>query len=80
MLIVTPRFIISILNNEIATKVRGLDLHTTLTLLAMKRMEALLPLSHSTTFPPKTPVKQTGLVAHSKGLDLAQLHTLFHYS
>ena len=73
------------LNSEIATKVRGLGLHARLTLLsillAMKRMEALLPLSYSTSFPPKTPVKRTSSMAQSSksyGLDLAQLHT--HYS
>ena len=72
------------LNSEIATKVRGLGLHARLTLLsillATKRMVALLPLSYSASFPPKTPVKRTGSMINSSksyGLDLAQLHTYY---
>ncbi|KAL4080073.1 hypothetical protein V8B97DRAFT_689336 [Scleroderma yunnanense] len=72
------------LNSEIAIKVRGLGLQARLTLLsillAMKRMEAFLPLSYSISFPPKTPVKRTSSMPNSNkppGLDLAQLHTYY---
>lgn len=70
--------------SEIATKVRGLGLQARLVLLSMllalKRMEALLPLSYSPLSPPKTPVKRAGSasqVSKSTGLDLAQLHTYY---
>ncbi|KAG6334201.1 hypothetical protein ID866_4886 [Astraeus odoratus] len=71
-------------NSEIATKVRGLGLQARLVLLsillAVKRMEALLPLSYSLSSPPKTPVKRAGssmLANKPTGLDLAQLHTYY---